>query len=73
VSRPVSFLLSSEDHSTDLTLALDEKEGKGDSKRRGAIVLHLSAIETAKTGTITIRNAQLDIEPVERAADLPDS
>jgi len=56
-----------------VSLDLDAKEGKRDAKRRGAIVLRLSAIETVEAGTIAIRNAQLDIEPVERAADLTDS
>jgi len=55
-----------------LTLDLEAKKGKDDAERRGAIVLRLRAIDTSKAGIIAMRNAQLDIEPVERAADLTD-
>jgi len=55
-----------------LTLDLEAKNGKGDTEHRGAIVLHLRAIDAAGAGTISNCNTQLDMERVMRTADFVD-
>src|SRR5882672_10163208 len=57
---------------TDYSLDLEAIADNRDPKRRGALVLRLRAIDTSEAGIIAIRNAQLDIERVEPAANLVD-